>query len=71
MGGLWRSDHTNENHSGPEDTDKWFAILFVLAGIALTFVMAMILNGIYFGVIGDQLGLPFVAFAWFFLFFSI
>ncbi|MHA1962121.1 MAG: hypothetical protein ACW99U_18100 [Candidatus Thorarchaeota archaeon] len=61
----------NETHSTTEDTDVWFAILLVLTGIALVFIMAMILNGVYFGWPGHNLGLPFVAFTWLFLIFSV
>ncbi len=57
-------------HSGTEDTDMWFAILFVLTGIALVFIMAMILYGAYFGL-GHSFSLPFVAFTWLFLVFSV
>ena len=60
----------NETHSGTEVTDRWFAILFILTGIALLFIMAMILFGVYIGWV-HNLGLPFVAFIWLFLCFSV
>lgn len=55
----------NETHSGTEDTDKWFAILYILTGIAISFVMIMILYGMYFGAFGDLPSVPFEALAWF------
>ena len=61
----------NEIHSGTEDSDMWFAILFILTGLALVFIMAMILNGVYSGWPGHNLDLPFVAFVWLFLVFSV
>jgi hypothetical protein len=61
----------NEHQSHTEDADAWFAILFVLTGIALVFIMAMILYGVYFGWPEHNLGLPFVAFTGLFLVFSV
>jgi phosphate/sulfate permease len=51
----------NETH---DDSDRGFAILYILIGIAMSFVMVMILYGMYFGALGDLTSVPFEALAW-------